>query len=296
MNKFIKFVFILASRLVEKSVFLCNQLRNLQFPGKGLITAQIRPKFLPHQVTTTCRGINFKLNLGDSLQRDIYFNSYDRKDIGKVLELIPLNGVCLDLGANIGFYALNFAKQVGGNGKVHAFEPDPRLVEQLKSNVMLNDFGKAINVHQMAVTNKDGEVTFVRSTPACSGWGYVMERGGTTERQRLQVHTISLDNFLQAHSINEVDLMKIDIEGSELSVLHGAITSLKNQVYHYIYIEFNHLSRAKVNEMAQILQDNRYEPYKIELQLLDKMRRGIIRAETITENFLFRSINRKTYD
>ena len=69
---------------------------------------------------------------------------YEEFETELVSKEISKNDVVVDIGANIGYYTLIFAKLVGENGKVFAFEPDPSNFALLKKNVELNGFRNVV--------------------------------------------------------------------------------------------------------------------------------------------------------
>lgn len=77
-----------------------------------------------------------------------------------VKRMIKRGDVVLDIGANIGYYTLIFAKIVGEDGKVFAFEPDPTNFALLKRNVEINGY-KNILLVQKAVSNKSGKLNYI---------------------------------------------------------------------------------------------------------------------------------------
>ena len=77
-------------------------------------------------------------------------------------ELFPGN-VVLDLGANIGYYAIMEAKIVGSSGKIYAIEPDPRNIEILKKNIKLNNIDGIFDLEEGAISNEDKKTEFIKS-------------------------------------------------------------------------------------------------------------------------------------
>jgi FkbM family methyltransferase len=190
------------------------------------------------EATAVCNGVRYHLDLRDNVQREMYFNVYEEGEIKAAVDLIPVGGTCLDVGANCGAFALPFAKKVGERGLVHAFEPDTYAFERLLLNCQLNRFESILKCHQIAVSNVIGSVFFYSSDPVHSGWGSVEEfKDIAVQKQR--VEAVTLDHFLKTNHIGRVDFLKVDIEAHEPELLAGAEKALLNRVFRFVLIEFN---------------------------------------------------------
>lgn len=126
--------------------------------------------------------------------------------------------VVFDVGANVGFYTLAFSRYAGGEGRVFAFEPDAGNVVQLRRHVALNRLANTVVV-QAAVAARTEMVGF---TSGESG-----ETGHIGGREYL-VPATSLDAFIASNDIPKPDLVKMDVEGAEASVLEGASALLSS--------------------------------------------------------------------
>ena len=131
----------------------------------------------------------------------------------------------IDVGAHSGRHAIPLAKQVGGSGIVHAFEPLPTIRTLLVQNLEDAGMGNVI-VYPFALASEPGTVNFnyVPELPQESG---IKERyqynDPTVSPQLIEVHAHRLDEFFPQ---NGVAFLKIDIEGGELDMLHGATRTL----------------------------------------------------------------------
>lgn len=283
-------LFIIGARTCEKSPAVAKLVRNFDFKGKGSVIQRIRSQAMPHEVTAECDGILYRLDLRDDVQREIYFNRYEQADLTAALSLIPAGGVCIDVGANIGVFALHMAQKAGASGVVHAFEPDPYVFSRLLHNSQLNHFEDRVYSHNVAVTDRTGQIPFYQSDRTHSGWGSLVRFGD------IAVHTNSvegttLDRFLANEKIAKVDLIKIDVEAHEPELLQGASESLSRGVFRFVLIEFNGIrlsERGKtLNDFLNPLQTRGYRPTKLRLPLLKKMQEGAVPPETVCTNFLF---------
>jgi FkbM family methyltransferase len=123
----------------------------------------------------------------------------------------------LDVGANIGPYALLFAQWVGPTGRVIAFEPAPDSVAGLREQLRLNDLSDRVEVVQSAVADVVGSASF--ESDGVSGSNAIVT--AATGVRLITVATISIDAFCAGHGVRP-DVIKIDVEGAELDVLRGA--------------------------------------------------------------------------
>lgn len=125
--------------------------------------------------------------------------------------------VVFDLGAHVGFYTLLASELVGPNGKVIAFEPLPRNIGYLKKHVQLNQCSN-VQIVESAVSNMNGISYFDESKN--NSYGFISDRG------KFQVKTLSIDDFVSERPGLIPDVIKIDVEGSELLVLKGGSQTL----------------------------------------------------------------------
>lgn len=282
--------FSLAALACEKSNIVARIVRRLNFRGKGRIVQRIRPQFSNREVIASCGSVLYRLDLRDDVQRELYFGVYERREIREALELIPHGGTCIDVGANNGAFALVFAKKVGAEGVVHAFEPDSLVYSRLQANCLLNGFEDRLKCHHMAVSNVAATLTFYRSDSQHSGWGSLAEFKDIA-KQAEPVQSTTLDYFLASENILRVDLLKVDVEAHEPELLEGARNSLGNHVFRFILIEFNGF---RLRERGKSLEDfldplltAGYEVVRPRADELQQMLSGFIPNATVLINFLF---------
>jgi FkbM family methyltransferase len=130
-------------------------------------------------------------------------------------ELRPGDTV-LDVGANIGYYTLLFARLVGPRGKVYAFEPDPDNFALLSHNVRLNGYRNVVLVNK-AVSDRPGAARLFLSD---SNTGDHRIYDSCDGRPSLPIETTDLDSFFRAFK-GYFDFIKFDIQGAEWAALQG---------------------------------------------------------------------------
>ncbi|HEX6372114.1 MAG TPA: FkbM family methyltransferase [Longimicrobium sp.] len=142
--------------------------------------------------------------------------TYEREQTRLFEQLLRPGGVVLDVGANVGYYTLLASVLVGEGGAVHAFEPEPRNAGFLRRHVQINRL-RNVTVQQAAVSDRAGTARFTFGTG--SGTGHLADAGA------LEVRTLRLDDYCAQHAPAPAAI-KIDVEGAEMSVLHGARETL----------------------------------------------------------------------
>jgi FkbM family methyltransferase len=175
------------------------------------------------------------------LQRQYYFfGTYFLEDyILECWENAAIGArVVLDVGANAGIYSLAaLARQ--RDAIIHAFEPTPEIAARLRRTANLNGLHN-LHVHQLAVSNSNGWATLKRfrgELDANEGMNFICQ--DTAEAGGDLVKAISLDWFCKYHSIDRVDLLKLDIQGHEYSALSGAECLIRAGRVGTIFMELN---------------------------------------------------------
>jgi FkbM family methyltransferase len=124
--------------------------------------------------------------------------------------------VVLDVGGYLGWFTLLAARAVGPQGRVIVVEANPQSQEMLEQNVGRNGFGDRVTLHRTAVADQPGAATFYwdASDGSSSGLTVPDNVGGSYE-----VPVATIDSLLEAEPLP--DVVKIDIEGAEVSALKG---------------------------------------------------------------------------
>jgi len=140
---------------------------------------------------------------------------YDRWERQAMRALLPARGTFVDVGANVGAYALWAARCVGTGGRVLAIEADPLNFAALEQNIGLNNLANVVDACQAGASDREEVRILSRNvTGNCGGHSFV-----GTGRDGVAVTCRPLRDILAEHVIPSVDMMKVDIEGFELTVL-----------------------------------------------------------------------------
>lgn len=158
----------------------------------------------------------------------------------------------IDCGANIGLSILYF-KQLYPECKITAFEPDPKIFQLLTNNV--NNFNLSqVELINKAVWNCETTLDFM-SDNADGGRLVAMD----FQSKKYQVQTIRLREFLQEN----IDLLKIDIEGAETEVLYDCADLLHN--VKNLFLEYHSFNNQK-QTLPQILKILDESNFRIHIQ------------------------------
>ena len=207
------------------------------FSGYGigkLYPIKIIHGFIEHHLKQTfvrVDGHKMFLDSKDSLGLSVngIFEPFETELVKK---MIKKNDIVLDIGANIGYYTLIFAKLVGEEGKVFAFEPDPTNFALLKKNVEINGYKNVIMV-QKAISNKTGKAKLYLSEYGTEHRIY----NSYDNCQFLEVEVTQLDDYFKNYN-ETINFIKIDIEGAEGGAIQGMVALLKKNKNVKIMTEF----------------------------------------------------------
>ncbi|WP_428326234.1 FkbM family methyltransferase [Nitrosopumilus sp.] len=178
------------------------------------MNSQLKPDFVELE------GNKLYLDHNDSLSLSLY-GYHEKTETELVKQEIKPGDVVLDVGANIGYYTLLFAKLVGPQGHVFAFEPEPKNFELLTKNVNVNGY-KNVTLIQKAVSNNNEIKNFYLTNTNTISHRLSKPHN---ECKSIKIETISLDDFIDKHDI--VNFIKIDIHGSEGNAIKGMLSILK---------------------------------------------------------------------
>ncbi len=156
----------------------------------------------------------------DSLGLSSNNGIFEPQEIELVKQHVSLGDTVVDIGANIGYYTLIFARLVGEHGKVFAFEPDPTNFALLKKNVEINGYSNVVLVPK-AVSNENKTAKLF----LCEhNQGMHRVYNSVFCNDSIEIEFLKLDDYFQDEKIS---FIKIDIEGAE----YNAIQGMRNLLY-----------------------------------------------------------------
>jgi len=160
-----------------------------------------------------------------------FFGTYEPEVQTEIRRYLTPGAIAIDVGANVGWHTLLMAARAGSTGRVYAFEPNDSTRRRLVSAVEANDLAQ-VTVDGRAVADLVGASGFQAPLAGhvWDGTGRLIAaqaqdgRDGRErqEGQTTRIECTTLDAFVAERHIERLALVKIDVEGWELSVLRGA--------------------------------------------------------------------------
>ncbi len=217
----------------------------------------------------------YEYGVGLSLTRNSYF---EPEEIALALRMLNLRRehfgdgvVALDCGANIGVHTIEWAREMHGWGKVHAFEAQEPIYYALCGNIALNNCLNASAKH-LALGGESGTILIPKldyTQPGSFGSLELRLRESTEYLGQVvnyapeasqAIPLVTLDSF----DYDRVDFLKIDVEGMEMEVVRGAkeIFERHRPIVLLEYIKSNS------EEMIQYFQNMDYNTFQSGMNLL----------------------------
>lgn len=128
-------------------------------------------------------------------------------------------GWVVDIGANIGFFTLKFARWVPATAKVIAVEPEARNFDRLARRLARSGLSDRVVLRLGAATNRDGRASFAICDEHPGN--HRLSTGGSVE-----VPAWRVDSLVREAGNPHIRLMKVDVQGAEMLVLEGAMETL----------------------------------------------------------------------
>jgi FkbM family methyltransferase len=207
-------------------------------------------------VDVTYQGAAFRFyHQASATERGALFNpEYNIEELDFLRAHTPAGGVFVDVGANVGTYAMPLARHVGQSGKVIAIEPHPVTHARLSFNRAASDFTQ-VHLVAAAAGPSDGEL-MIETDGDNLGASHIVsgERSGNA----IKVPSLRLQAILGDAGVSHVDAVKIDVEGFEDRVLTGFFREAPSSLWPRAVV-IEHLSR---NEwLADCIADMRARGY-----------------------------------
>ena len=212
------------------------------------------------------------------------FRSFDPVEKELIFLLASKSQIIFDIGANIGWYSLNFSKLENVN-KIYSFEPIPRTFDYLLKHIEFNNIDN-IFPNNIALSDSNGEVEFYFTNleTGSSSMRNIQDRDNIN---KVNCQTKTLSDFVIDNKTN-IDMIKCDVEGSELFVFKGGVEILERD-RPFIFTEMLRKWSAKFgyhpDDIINLLSNIGYRCFAYEDEKLEEF--FCIKAETKPTNYFF---------
>lgn len=214
-------------------------------------------------------GCVFELHMPeDDTWFSIYFDgTFETGTLEVMKKLIRKDDVVLDIGANLGWYTAHIAKLLPIS-TCHSFEPVPAIFSKLEKHCAMNGIRDKVHLHNCALGDTNGTIE-LHTFPDLPHGHSSISTLGKSDYVTSEAQMFTLDSFLETHSLDKVDFVKMDVEGAEMLVLKGADRLLRRAQAPIWVIELNIETAASFGhtpaDVLRMLTDRQeYELYKVD--------------------------------
>ena len=203
-------------------------------------------------------GLKYKGNLTSYLDWVLYFfGAFEKYELFLMRDIIKNKDrpIFIDIGANVGTHSLFMSQYCEC---IHAFEPYGLVRKQLEMNVRHNKIGN-IFVHNVGLGYKDCHLDYYAPTGHNTGTGSFLQSHETANNQFFgQLQVVNADAYISKLGLENIHLIKIDVEGFEKNVLLGLRDTLF-KCRPVLFMEFSPTTQHSFSgkdEIMSILPDN----------------------------------------
>jgi FkbM family methyltransferase len=194
---------------------------------------------------------------------------YEPETVEWLCRVLKPTSTLVDVGANIGVFALMAAQRLCPQGRVIAIEASPGIYACLERNCAVSGLNNVVTLHSAAAA-LPGVATFYDAPAESFGMGSLAARfkGGGVE-----VPMVTLDAVVAEYGATEIAAIKIDVEGFEADVLRGANRILSQKDPPQVLFEFNDWAERREGcypgAAQEVLLDHGYSLAVLERWLQD---------------------------
>ena len=215
---------------------IISAMRPLTLKGKGFVLDYVTPHDGIRHATVDGTSV-MTLDLANVVHRQIYMGCFGNAMTRWARALLRPGDTFVDVGAHAGYFTLIAGHAVGSAGRVFAVEPNPAAFDSLRAHLSASEISHA-HAFNWGLSEQNG--TAVLHVPdADSRRDYNATLLPRPEWRAVEVQVRTLDECLETWAVERIDLMKIDVEGSEPRVLAGGATHLTDGVVRHLMIEIN---------------------------------------------------------
>ncbi|MHC4644169.1 MAG: FkbM family methyltransferase [Planctomycetota bacterium] len=199
----------------------------------------------------------------DAVAVDDYQFDSEIREQRLVRRIVKAGMTVFDVGAHLGKYTKLFSLLTGDKGRVYAFEPAESSFQKLVSRVSRLIYSN-VELFNKAVYSEDRNVMLNQFPEQYSSWNSLglpkMKKPQDLKtavhiEKSTEVEAVTLDSFCRRHNIDQIDYLKLDVEGAELDALRGSCGLLENRSVRYLQFEISKPMLKGLNTEAKLVFD-----------------------------------------
>jgi len=182
---------------------------------------------------------------------------YDTQTRKYIENQLDVGDFAIDIGAHIGHQMVNMRQSVGSNGAVWAFEPNPNNVGYINKTLSNNKWDN-VEMFPIALSNTEESDQIIISDPKNTGKAALQDANqlDMNPHEQYSIETRRLTSILNERGIEEIDLIKIDVEGGEVDIICDLARDLQSVGTILLEIHTNKINKTDVIEIYEILDNH----------------------------------------
>lgn len=190
--------------------------------------------------------------------REHYSTQVFRKELREMQESIDDDVTILELGANVGYYALQEADILGESADIHAFEPSPDNFDKLQTNIHLNKYGDRITTQNMAVGSEATDVEL-----QIANQSNLHKVVSEASEKTVTIPGTTVEDYLDNNNIEstDVNVIRMDVQGFEAEIYKRMRTVVRDSEDLLMFIEIH--GGIEKDDMKRMVDD--FNKYDIEI-------------------------------
>jgi len=182
------------------------------------------------------------------------FGAHTRNELAMLLGFVRPDDFVIDVGAHLGTFAVPIARLLSPRGRLVAFEANADNFAVLSKNVAVNGLQDRIDLVNFVVAQKSGSYRYVPMAGNTGGGEYFHQPKASGPG--VQQQAVGLDQWARQQGARPLDVLKVDAEGMEVSVLQSG-ADLLGRDHPLLYLEINlaalHRHGADADQLGEIL-------------------------------------------
>lgn len=248
------------------------------------ISWQIRSRLSnDYQALNWVNASKLLVKRGDNgLTGNIYVGLHEFQDMGFLLHYLRARDVFVDVGANAGSFTVLASKVVGS--KTIAIEPIPETFKRLEANILINNISKKVKALNMGLGHAQGVLKFTSNLDCMNHVIHDSDK----KIEKFKPVSVNVDTLDSVTTDQEISLIKIDVEGFELSVLHGANKVLNSSSLKAVIMEINSSTSLYGHQYYEaLMMMKKYSFTCYRYSPLDRMLISINNSDELDGNVIF---------